>query len=180
MPVHLGSMSESIKTVIARNAGAHAAGRRVRAERPVPRRHAPARRDGGDAGLRCTTSATILFYVGSRGHHADIGGITPGSMPPFSTRIEEEGVQIDNVKLVEAGGVLREAEMLALLQQRRVPVAQPAAEPGRPEGADRRQREGRAGAAQDGRAVRPRRRAGLHAPCAGQRRGIGAPRDHAS
>ena len=43
----------------------------------------------------------ILFYVGSRGHHADIGGVTPGSMPPFSTRVEEEGVQIDNVKLVE-------------------------------------------------------------------------------
>jgi 5-oxoprolinase (ATP-hydrolysing) len=40
------------------------------------------------------------FYVGSRGHHADIGGTTPGSMPPFSTRIEEEGVQINNVKLV--------------------------------------------------------------------------------
>jgi 5-oxoprolinase (ATP-hydrolysing) len=55
------------------------------------------------------------FYVGSRGHHADIGGTTPGSMPPFSTRIEEEGVQIDNVKLVE-GGRLREAEMIALLQ----------------------------------------------------------------
>jgi 5-oxoprolinase (ATP-hydrolysing) len=53
-------------------------------------------------------------YVGSRGHHADIGGITPGSMPPFSTRIEEEGVQIDNFKLVERG-VLREAEMMALL-----------------------------------------------------------------
>ncbi|HQS64489.1 MAG TPA: hydantoinase B/oxoprolinase family protein, partial [Acidovorax defluvii] len=55
------------------------------------------------------------FYVGSRGHHADVGGITPGSMPPFSTRIEEEGVQIRNFKLVERG-VLREAEMLALLQ----------------------------------------------------------------
>jgi 5-oxoprolinase (ATP-hydrolysing) len=48
----------------------------------------------------------ILFYVGSRGHHADIGGVTPGSMPPFSTRIDEEGVQIDNVKLVK-GGQLR-------------------------------------------------------------------------
>jgi 5-oxoprolinase (ATP-hydrolysing) len=52
--------------------------------------------------------------VGSRGHHADIGGITPGSMPPFSTRVEEEGVQIDNFKLVERGR-LREAEMLELL-----------------------------------------------------------------
>jgi 5-oxoprolinase (ATP-hydrolysing) len=50
MPVHLGSMSESIKTVIARNP-ADAAGRRLRAERPVPRRHAPAGRDGGDAGV---------------------------------------------------------------------------------------------------------------------------------
>jgi 5-oxoprolinase (ATP-hydrolysing) len=56
-----------------------------------------------------------LFYVGSRGHHADIGGTSPGSMPPFSTRIEEEGVQIDNVKLVDRG-TLREAEMLALLR----------------------------------------------------------------
>jgi 5-oxoprolinase (ATP-hydrolysing) len=57
---------------------------------------------------------SILFYVGSRGHHADIGGVTPGSMPPFSTRIDEEGVRLDNVKLVEAGRLL-EAEMLALL-----------------------------------------------------------------
>jgi 5-oxoprolinase (ATP-hydrolysing) len=55
------------------------------------------------------------FYVGSRGHHADIGGTTPGSMPPFSTVIEEEGVQIDNFKLVDRG-VLREKEMLALLR----------------------------------------------------------------
>ena len=126
MPVHLGSMSESIKTVIARNAGRDAAGRRLRAERSVPRRHAPARRDGRHAGVsgRGASDDVPTFYVGSRGHHADIGGTTPGSMPPFSTRIEEEGVQIDNVKLVE-GGRLREAEMLALLRERRVPVAQP-------------------------------------------------------
>jgi 5-oxoprolinase (ATP-hydrolysing) len=52
------------------------------------------------------SSDVPIFYVGSRGHHADIGGITPGSMPPFSTRIEEEGVQINNVKLVDRG-VLR-------------------------------------------------------------------------
>jgi 5-oxoprolinase (ATP-hydrolysing) len=64
------------------------------------------------------------FYVGSRGHHADIGGTTPGSMPPFSTRIEEEGVQINNVKLVERG-VLREAEMLALLQSGEYPSRNP-------------------------------------------------------
>ena len=65
-------------------------------------------------------AATPTFYVGSRGHHADVGGITPGSMPPFSTRIEEEGVQINNVKLVECG-VLREAEMIALLESGEYP-----------------------------------------------------------
>src|SRR5437660_8653036 len=56
----------------------------------------------------------ILFYVGSRGHHADIGGITPGSMPPRSKVVEEEGVLIDNFLLVEEGA-LREAETAALL-----------------------------------------------------------------
>jgi 5-oxoprolinase (ATP-hydrolysing) len=64
------------------------------------------------------------FYVGSRGHHADVGGITPGSMPPFSTRIEEEGVQINNFKLVDRG-LLREAEMVALLQSGEYPSRNP-------------------------------------------------------
>jgi 5-oxoprolinase (ATP-hydrolysing) len=64
------------------------------------------------------------FYVGSRGHHADVGGTTPGSMPPFSTRIEEEGVQINNFLLVD-GGVLREAEMLTLLQSGEYPSRNP-------------------------------------------------------
>jgi 5-oxoprolinase (ATP-hydrolysing) len=62
----------------------------------------------------------ILFYVGSRGHHADIGGITPGSMPPFSTSLDEEGVLFTNFQLVAGQGVerpgrLREAECLAIL-----------------------------------------------------------------
>ncbi len=103
MPVHLGSMSESIKTVIRAQPRHDAAGRRLRAQRPVPRRHAPARRDGGHAGVpRAPAMRSRRFYVGSRGHHADIGGTTPGSMPPFSTRIDEEGVLIDNFKLVDA------------------------------------------------------------------------------
>jgi len=68
--------------------------------------------------------AEPLFYVGSRGHHADIGGTTPGSMPPFSTRIEEEGVQIDNFKLVDQG-VLREQEILALLGSGAYPSRNP-------------------------------------------------------
>jgi N-methylhydantoinase B/oxoprolinase/acetone carboxylase alpha subunit len=54
------------------------------------------------------------FFVASRGHHADIGGVTPGSMPPFSNDIGDEGVLIDNYKLVEAG-VIREQGLLDLL-----------------------------------------------------------------
>jgi 5-oxoprolinase (ATP-hydrolysing) len=70
--------------------------------------------------------ADILFYVGSRGHHADIGGTTPGSMPPDSTHIEEEGVLIDNFKLVDgADGVLREPEARALLAGARWPARNP-------------------------------------------------------
>ncbi len=123
MPVHLGSMSESIKTVITRNAGQIAVGDVFVLNDPY---------HGGthlpdvtvvtpvfDAGHE-----TILFFVGSRGHHADIGGVTPGSMPPFSTNVEEEGVQIDNVKLVERGR-LREAEMLTLLGSGRYPARDP-------------------------------------------------------
>jgi len=123
MPVHLGSMSESIKTVIARNAGRMQPGDVYVLNDPYH----------GGTHLPDVTVVTpvfdeqgeqILFYVGSRGHHADIGGITPGSMPPFSTRIDEEGVQIDNVKLVEAGR-LRETEILALLESGAYPSRNP-------------------------------------------------------
>lgn len=57
-----------------------------------------------------------VFYVGSRGHHADIGGMTPGSIPPFSTHIDEEGICIQNFKLV-ARGEIREQALINLLQQ---------------------------------------------------------------
>ncbi len=118
MPVHLGSMGESVKTVIARNAGHMRAGDVFMLNDPYNGgTHLPditvitpvfgeAPADGA--------AAPILFYVGSRGHHADVGGITPGSMPPDSTRVEEEGVLIDNFLLVEQGR-LREAETRALL-----------------------------------------------------------------
>jgi 5-oxoprolinase (ATP-hydrolysing) len=65
------------------------------------------------------------FFVASRGHHADIGGTTPGSMPPFSTSIAEEGVLIDNFKLVERG-TLREAALRDLLKQGLHPSRNPA------------------------------------------------------
>jgi 5-oxoprolinase (ATP-hydrolysing) len=63
----------------------------------------------------------ILFYVGSRGHHADVGGITPGSMPPDSRTVDEEGVLFDNFLLVEEGR-LREAETVAAFSSGRYPA----------------------------------------------------------
>jgi 5-oxoprolinase (ATP-hydrolysing) len=66
----------------------------------------------------------VLFYVASRGHHEDIGGLTPGSMTPLATTIEEEGVYIDNVKLVDGGRFL-ETETRALLAGAKYPARQP-------------------------------------------------------
>jgi len=119
MPVHLGSMSESIKTVMQENAGRMVPGDAYVINDPYH----------GGTHLPDVTVITpvfdrdgreILFYVGSRGHHADIGGITPGSMPPFSTSLDEEGVLFTNFQLVVGQGVdrpglLREAECLAVL-----------------------------------------------------------------
>jgi 5-oxoprolinase (ATP-hydrolysing) len=65
-----------------------------------------------------------LFYTASRGHHADIGGITPGSMPPDSVTVEQEGVLIDNFQLVDRG-ILREREMRALLGSGAYPARNP-------------------------------------------------------
>ncbi len=122
MPVHLGSMSESIKTVIARN---------------------PAMQPGdvyvlndpyhGGTHLPDVTVVTPVylqgdakpgFYVASRGHHADIGGSTPGSMPPFSKTIDEEGVLFDNFLLVR-DGALRESELRRQLGSGRYPARNP-------------------------------------------------------
>jgi len=115
MPVHLGSMSESIKTVIERNPDMKPGDVYVLNDPYHGGTHlpditvvTPVYLDGA------APDARPDFYVASRGHHADIGGISPGSMPPFSTSIDQEGVLIDNFKLVEAGR-LREAELLALL-----------------------------------------------------------------
>ena len=123
MPVHLGSMGESIKTVIRENAGTMQPGNVYALNDPYHGgTHLPDITVITPVYLDASTEPT--FYVGSRGHHADIGGTTPGSMPPFSTLIEEEGVQINNVKLVERG-VLREAEMLALLKSGKYPSRNP-------------------------------------------------------
>jgi 5-oxoprolinase (ATP-hydrolysing) len=154
MPVHLGSMSESIKTVIARNpvmqqgdvyvlndpyhGGTHLPD--VTVVTPVwimaPQLPSVAAPQGGAFVTGGPGSQTVApkvsaaaaprpnFYVASRGHHADIGGSTPGSMPPFSKSIEEEGVLFDNFLLVR-GGQIREAELLAQLASGRYPARNP-------------------------------------------------------
>ena len=123
MPVHLGSMDESVQTII-RLRGAEM--------RPGDVYFLNAPYNGGTH-LPDITVITpvfevagddILFYAGSRGHHADIGGITPGSMPPDSRTIEEEGVLIDNVRLV-SGGRFLETEVRALLASGAYPARNP-------------------------------------------------------
>lgn len=124
MPVHLGSMGESIKTVIRENADSMKPGNVYALNAPY----------NGGTHLPDVTVITpvfdnhgkdILFYVGSRGHHADIGGRTPGSAPPDSTTIQEEGVLIDNFLLVEEGR-LRETETIDLLKSGEYPCRNPA------------------------------------------------------
>ena len=125
MPVHLGSMGESIKTVMTANAGAMRPGDVFMLNDPY---------HGGTHLPDVTVispvfdeaGSDILFYVGSRGHHADIGGTTPGSMPPDSVTIDQEGVLIDNFKLVDgANGLLRDAEARALLAGAAYPARNP-------------------------------------------------------
>ncbi len=121
MPVHLGSMGESIKTVIRENRHTMADGDVFVLNDPY---------HGGTHLPDITVITPVYldgvptFYVGSRGHHADVGGTSPGSMPPFSTRIEEEGVQINNVKLVDRG-VLQEEAMVVLLESGEYPSRNP-------------------------------------------------------
>jgi 5-oxoprolinase (ATP-hydrolysing) len=79
----------------------------------------------GSASGMTGVSPSILFYVASRGHHEDVGGLTPGSMTPRATSIEEEGVYIDNFKLVDKGRFL-EAETHALLAGAKYPARSPA------------------------------------------------------
>ncbi|MDF1736528.1 MAG: hydantoinase B/oxoprolinase family protein [Minwuia sp.] len=123
MPVHLGSMSESIKTVVRENAATMKPGDVYMLNAPY---------NGGThlpdvtviAPVYDDAGTEVLFYTASRGHHADIGGKTPGSMPPDSTTVEEEGVLLDNVLLVD-GGKLLEQETIDLLSSGRYPARNP-------------------------------------------------------
>jgi 5-oxoprolinase (ATP-hydrolysing) len=143
MPVHLGSMGESVRTVIERRAGAmrdgdvfvlnapynggtHLPDVTVIAPVFLGATSLPRRRESSDA-HETTPGPRVRgvdnqpeFYVAARGHHADIGGITPGSMPPDSTHVDEEGVLLDDVQLVAAGRFL-DAEIRAILGGGRYP-----------------------------------------------------------
>lgn len=113
IPVHLGSMSESVRTVLTQNAGRIRPGDVFMMNNPY----------NGGTHLPDVTVITpvfnasgndVLYTVASRGHHADIGGKTPGSAPPDSRHIEEEGILIDNFLLVDQGQ-LCEVETRTLL-----------------------------------------------------------------
>jgi 5-oxoprolinase (ATP-hydrolysing) len=153
MPVHLGSMDRSVETVIRANAGKMRPGDVYMLNAPYnggthlpditvitpvfaistpsPRLRGEGRGEGQPYAPTSVQApaphpnAEILFYVASRGHHEDIGGLTPGSMTPRATSIEEEGVYIDNFKLVDRGRFL-EAETHALLTGARYPARSPA------------------------------------------------------
>ncbi len=123
VPVHLGAMGESVRTVL-----------RLRGKTLKPR-DVVALNNPYNGGTHLpdvtvitpvfdTAGSSILFFVGSRGHHADIGGITPGSTPPGSRTLEEEGVVIDDFLLVN-GGEFREAAFRALLAGATYPARSP-------------------------------------------------------
>ncbi len=153
VPVHLGAMGESVRTVLRLRGKTLKPGDVVALNNPY----------NGGTHLPDVTVITpvfdgrrersILFFVGSRGHHADIGGITPGSTPPGSRTLEEEGVVIDDFLLVD-GGHFRETAIPRTAGRREIPGAQSRCECRRHQGAGRRQREGRAGVAARGLAVR--------------------------
>ncbi len=123
VPVHLGAMGESVRAVIASRAGTLKPGDAVALNNPF---------NGGTHLPDVTVISPVFdaagqhirFFVANRGHHADIGGLTPGSTPPTSRTLEEEGVVIDDFLLVD-GGELREAEFRALLAGARWPARSP-------------------------------------------------------
>jgi 5-oxoprolinase (ATP-hydrolysing) len=123
VPVHLGAMGESVRTVIRRRGGTLKPGDAVALNNPF----------AGGTHLPDITLITpvfdeagtsIRFFVACRGHHADIGGLTPGSTPPFSKTLEDEGVVIDNV-LILAAGAFQEQAFRGILADAKHPARNP-------------------------------------------------------
>ncbi|KJH70535.1 hydantoinase B/oxoprolinase family protein [Aliterella atlantica] len=124
IPVHLGSMSESVRALIAAKGNTIKFGDVFVSNNPY---------NGGThlpditvitPVFKDNTASEILFYVASRGHHADIGGIAPGSMPPNSKSVEEEGVLIDNLLLVDRG-IFQEKTILKIFTNNLYPARNP-------------------------------------------------------
>ena len=123
MPVHLGSMDRAVETIIRENKGKIRPGDAYLINAPY---------NGGTHIPDLTVCTPVfdraqkkmLFWVASRGHHADIGGIAPGSMSPIATSIEEEGIYIDNFKLVDRGK-FREQALMDLLTKAQYPARNP-------------------------------------------------------
>jgi len=123
VPVHLGAMGEAVRTVIRLRGPELRPGDVIALNNPF---------NGGTHLPDVTVitpvfdeaGAEILFFVGNRGHHADIGGLTPGSTPPESATLQDEGVVIDNFLLVDQGR-LREAEFRSLLASAAYPARSP-------------------------------------------------------
>ena len=123
MPVHLGSMGASVRTVLAANGADMQAGDSYMQNAPY---------NGGTHLPDITvvtpvfdaTGATLRFVVANRAHHADIGGMTPGSMPAMSRSIEEEGVVFDNMLIVRQGR-LRESDIRRSLSSGPYPARNP-------------------------------------------------------
>jgi 5-oxoprolinase (ATP-hydrolysing) len=121
MPVHLGSMDRAVETIIRENKGKIRPGDAYAINAPY----------NGGTHLPDITICTpvfdgkkILFWVASRGHHADVGGISPGSMSPNATNIEQEGILFDNFKAVDRGR-FREAALYAALTDNKYPARNP-------------------------------------------------------
>ena len=174
MPVHLGSMDKSVETVIRAQPG-HSPGRRLRAQRALQRRHASPRHHRRARRSSTMRTATILFWVGEprppcrcRRRRARVD-VAAGDAYRGRRRLHRQ-LQDRRPRPLPRAGDARSSHRRALSGP------QPGAEPQRPQGADRRQREGRRGAEKHDRLFRPRRRRGLYGPRAGQRRRERAPR----
>lgn len=133
MPVHLGSMGESVRTVLARRGRVDGVPRDGRGMLSGDAYVLNSPYEGGTHLPDITvimpvfaneSDAEPAWFVAARGHHADVGGISPGSMPPLSRTLAEEGVLIDNELLVDRGR-LREEELRALLSGGVYPVRNP-------------------------------------------------------
>ena len=148
MPVHLGSMSEIDQDGDRAQRRHDAAGRRLRAERSVPRRHAPARRDRGHAGVPATTASDEPCSTSARAATMPTSAAPRPARCRRSRRASRKRACRSTTSSWSTAAACARPRCWRCCASGALPVAQPGAEHRRPEGADRRQREGRAGAAQ--------------------------------